>query len=192
MSNRNFIEHILGIKKTLVFIFICYLMMLMPIWYSFNSESNTIYFLLLTLALTLLISWIIYWQFAQHKRLTNEFKESGLLTFLINNGFEIKEKATGWNYELNISGSYNNSVINIRLSSEKGNIWNKYFLNFDGIALSDCQPLKSEQEQVVSTNFYPEVIKLTNNRNALTDLKQHLNKFSAELNERNTAHKNYE
>ena len=186
MNNRNFIEHFSGTKKTLAFILICYLGILIPIWNSVNPDSNLSGFLIFTLILTLLISYVIYWQFAQYKRLTNEFKESGLLTFLMNNGFEIVEKTNGWNYELYISGSYNNSIINISLSSEKGNIWNKYFLNFDGISLSDYQRLNSEQEQPISTNFYPEVIRLTKNHDLLTDLKEHLDKFSSELNERNT------
>lgn len=191
MNSRSFIEHILGIKKTIVFLVICYLAMITPIWNSFDPESNIKGFLILNLLLTLLISWIIYWQYAQYERVIDDFKKSGLLKFLLNNGFVINEKPNGWNYEINISGSYTDSVISIYLSSRKGDIWNKYFLNFEGISLLDYQDLNSREEHSIPVSFYSETIKLTKNQNVVRDLKEHLHKFSCELNEKNTSNKRY-
>lgn len=171
MKFRGFQEHLLGIKKTMVVILVCYLLMVVPLIISFNSESSILTFISVIIVITLLAIWWVYFQYADHNRMKKGLIESGIYNYLKSLNFNLLENNTGWNYELSFQGLISDYYIIIGFNTEKGNIWHEYFIQLSGTQQSNLQSSNIKLEH------YKDQIKLTNNAMALSDLKFHLNHF---------------
>jgi len=166
-------------------------MIIIPLTSSYSEKSNPSDFVLITIGIIGLLIWILYWMHAEHVRLLTNFQQSGILEFLEESDFTIEERSTGWNYELDIQGTYNKCLIKIDVMSEKGNIWNKYYLILEGLATNEIREI-DEGTLDVQTYLYPEKIRLTKDTESKSTLEMHLEKFSEELiQEKTTTNTSY-
>ena len=160
-------------------------MMVIPIISSYSEKSNSFDFILIMIGITGLLIWILYWMHAEYVRLLTNFQQSGIFEFLQESNFTVKERNTGWNYELDIQGYYNQSFVKLDLIAEKGNIWNKYYLILEGLATDEIRAT-DEAVQPIQTHLYPERIRLTKYPESKLTLEGHLEEFSKELIEGKT------
>ena len=181
MKIRNFKEHISGLKKTLIFILVAYLLIVIPIISSLSKESSLIDYAFFIAGITVLVAFIVYWVYAEHNRLITNFQSSGVFTLLEDLEFEIKERNTGWNYEFDIQGNFNQCIIMIDTVSEKGNIWNKYYLTLCGITQAEKSVKNNDDVSDIPTYLYAAKIRLTRNTESRAILEEHLEKFSTQL-----------
>lgn len=165
---RKFSQHILGIKKALIFLVSIYLLLAISLASSINE--NVIEFLLVILIPLLLIVGVLYLMYAEYNRLIEALERSSVLDFLNKLKFEVKERNTGWDYELDIQGNLADYQVAIVISKEKGIFWYKYYLNLMGRS-------KNQLKETV----YEEPIRLTPTKETQLKLEDGLKKLLQEL-----------
>lgn len=146
-----------------------------------SESSNLKHFAALFFFLSLLYIWIIYWCYNEQRRLYKSLKSSGVLNFLVNQDFRIQERLNGWTYELEIQGYYNNSLVRIDISHEKGTLWQKYFLNLEGVPLSDVEAATTNGKGQINTFYHHTPVRLIKSDETLCSLKKHLSRFTNSL-----------
>ena len=165
---RKFSQHILGIKKALIFLVSIYLLLAFLLGSSINESVTE--FLLVILVPLLLIVGILYLMYAEHNRLIAALERSSVLDFLNKLKFEVKERNTGWDYQLDIQGNLADYQVAIVISKEKGIFWYKYYLNLMG------RPKNHLKETV-----YEDPIRLTPTNETKLKLEDGLKKLLQQL-----------
>jgi hypothetical protein len=181
LPRRNLIEHYRGIKGTLIFIISIYLMITLILLSTISDKTDIIDFSLVIIGWTLLISWILYWGYAEHQRVITSLEKSEVLNFLNGQGFQIKEEKTSWNYELNIQVHIEDCLIIVAISKRQGNIWNKYYLNLLGLRDDQLNLAETKYSDKIRIKEYKESIRLTPSTDTKLKLDESLNHFIKEL-----------
>jgi hypothetical protein len=181
LSTRNFIDHYRGRKGPLIFIVSIHLMILVILLISVNEKTNIKDLLLIIVGFTCLISWILYWGYAKYNRIIACLEKSGVLSFLIQQGFQVRKEKSGLNYEISIQGHIDGCLIIVVVDKRKANIWGKYYLNIFGLPDDQSKWVEAKYLNKDRLKEYKEPVRLTKSTETKSKLEQSIGQFIKEL-----------
>jgi hypothetical protein len=181
LPKRNFIDHYRGRKGPFIFIVSIYLMIVVILLSSVNEKADIKDLLSVILGFTLLISGILYWGYAEYHRIIISLEKSGVLIFLRQQGFQIREEKSGLNYEIIIQGQINSCLIIVTVDRQKGNIWAKNYLKLLGLPDDQLKLVETKGSDKVRIKECKELIRLTKSTETKSKLDKSLSQFIKEL-----------
>ncbi len=181
LPRRTFIDHYRGRKGPFVFILSIYLMIVIILLSSVNEKTDTTDLLMVTIGFTLTISWILYRGYADYEKIIVCLENSGVLNFLIQQGFQVREEKLGLNYEIFIQGQIHGCLIIVTVEKPKGSIWGKYYLTLLGLPDDQLKLAERKYFDKVGIKEYKQRLRLTESAETTAKLDQSMSEFIKEL-----------